>query len=47
MADHTDSFMREVEEELRREQFLRIWQSYGTYLVAAAVLLVLAVGGYK
>lgn len=47
MADHTDSFIREVQEELRREQFLRLWQRFGTYMVAAAVLLVVAVAGYK
>ena len=29
MADRTDSFIREVEEDLRREQFLRLWQRYG------------------
>jgi hypothetical protein len=47
MADGTDTFIREVQEELRREQLLRVWERYGTYLVAAAVLLVLAVAGYK
>ena len=47
MTDHTDSFIREVQEELRREQFLRLWQRFGTYMVAAAVLLVVAVAGYK
>ncbi len=47
MADRTDTFIREVEEDLRREQFLRLWQRYGTYAVAAAVLLVLAIAGYK
>jgi hypothetical protein len=47
MADRTDTFIREVEEDLRREQFQRLWQRYGTFMVAAAVLLVLAVAGYK
>ena len=47
MADGTDSLIREVQEELRREQLTRLWQRYGTYIVAAAVLLVLAVAGYK
>lgn len=47
MADGTDTFIREVQEELRREQLVRLWERYGTYLIAAAVLLVLAVAGYK
>lgn len=47
MADRTDSFIREVEEELRRERFARLWEHYGTYIIVAAVLLVAAVGGYK
>ncbi len=47
MADGTDTFIREVQEELRREQLTRIWERYGTYIVAAVVLLVAAVAGYK
>lgn len=47
MADRTDTFIREIEEDLRRERFLQLWQRYGTYMVAAAVLLVLAIAGYK
>ena len=47
MVDHKDSLIREVDEELRREQLLKLWEKYGTYLVAAALLIVAAVGGYK
>lgn len=47
MADRTDTFIREVEEELRREQMQRLWERYGVYIVAAAVLVVLGVAGYK
>ena len=47
MADRTDTFIREVEEELRREQFQRLWERFGTYAIGIAVLLVLAVAGYK
>lgn len=47
MADQTDHFMREVQEEMRRERLARIWDTYGVFIIAAAVLLVLAVGGYK
>jgi hypothetical protein len=47
MADGTDTLIREVQEELRREQLTRIWERYGTYLIAAVVLLITAVAGYK
>jgi hypothetical protein len=47
MADQTDHFMREVQDEMRRERLARIWDSYGVFIIAGAVLLVLAVGGYK
>jgi len=42
-----DALMREVDEELRREQFQRLWEQYGTYIVAGALALLLGVGGYK
>ena len=47
MADGTDTFLREVQEELRREQLTRIWERYGTYLIAAVIVLIAAVAGYK
>jgi len=47
MADQTDHFMREVQDEMRRERLVKIWDRYGVFIVAGAVLLVLAVGGYK
>ncbi len=47
MADQRDSLLREVDEELRREQFLKLWEKYGTYVVAAVVLIIASVGGYK
>jgi hypothetical protein len=37
----------EVSEELRREQLRRIWQRYGSLIVAAAVLVVVAIGGWR
>ena len=38
---------REVDEELRREQLRRLWERYGTLVIAACVLLVVAVGGWR
>jgi hypothetical protein len=47
MADQQDSLLREVEEEIRREQMEKLWQRYSGLIIAAAALLVLAVAGYK
>jgi hypothetical protein len=41
----TDIF-REVDEELRRESFEKLWRKYGAYAIALAVVIVLAVGAY-
>jgi hypothetical protein len=38
---------REVDEEIRREQLRKLWDRYGSYAVAAAVLVVLAVAGWR
>lgn len=38
---------REVDEEVRREQLKKLWERYGVYLIAACVLLVVAVGGWR
>ncbi len=37
----------EVDEELRREQLKRLWERYGLFIIAAAVLFVAAVGGWR
>jgi hypothetical protein len=47
MADQRDSLAREVDEELRREQLLKLWEQYGSYVVAAVVLVIASIGGYK
>jgi hypothetical protein len=38
---------QEVEEDVRRERYEQLWKKYGNYVIAAAALLVLAVGGYQ
>jgi len=38
---------QEVEEGVRRERYEQLWKKYGNYVIAAAALLVLAVGGYQ
>jgi hypothetical protein len=47
MADDNDSLLREVEEELRRDQMQKIWQRYNGLILGAATLIVLGVAGYK
>ena len=47
MANQDDNFLREVEEEIRRERFERLWKEYGTYFIAGAAVIVIGVLGYK
>lgn len=47
MTDQRDSLAREIDEELRREQLLKLWEKYGTYIIAAAVLIIAGIGGFK
>ena len=47
MVDQRDSLAREIDEELRREQLLKLWEQYGTYVIVAAVLIIAGIGGYK
>ena len=48
MADPIrDVMAREIDEELRREQLLKLWDKYGTYVLGAVLLVILGVGGWK
>jgi hypothetical protein len=38
---------QEVDDEVRREQFKKLWERYQVYIIAAAVLVVLAVAGWR
>jgi hypothetical protein len=42
-----ESLIREVDEEVRQDEYKKIWDRYGTLITAAAVLLVAAVGGFE
>lgn len=37
---------REVDEDLRRDQFMRFWKSYGAAVVTGALLIVVGTGAY-
>lgn len=41
-----DSFVREVDEELRRDQLLQFWQKRGRVLIAVVILGLAAFGGW-
>ena len=45
-TDPADTFVREVDENLRRDQLRERAQRYGGWIVAAAVLFLAAIGGY-
>ncbi len=37
MAEERDLMTREIEEELRRERMLKLWDRFGVYIVGAGV----------
>lgn len=48
MADQTeDALIREVNDELREEQMMKLWQRYGGFVVGVALLVVVIVAGYQ
>jgi hypothetical protein len=38
---NTDEFIREVDEAVRQDQWLKLWKQYGNYVVAAALAVVI------
>ena len=47
MAHENDSFIREVNEELRSDQFRSAWSRYGKIVIVAAALIVVGTAGYR
>jgi hypothetical protein len=47
MVDQRDSLAREIDEELRREQLLKLWERYGIFIIAAATLIIVGIGGFN
>ncbi len=47
MVDNNDSLLREVEEELRREQMQKLWARYNGLIIGLALAIIAGVGGYK
>ena len=46
MANVGDQLIREVEEDLQRERWLRLWRAYGRLALGTVAVVVLAVAGY-
>ena len=44
--DITDTFVREVDENLRRDQLQDFFKAYGSWLIAAVILFLAASGGF-
>ncbi len=42
-----DSLFREVDEAIRQDQLSKLWDKYGLWVVAGAVLIIAGVSGYK
>jgi hypothetical protein len=47
MAAEDEQFIREVEEEYRRDRIAQIWKRYSTVITAAVLLVLVAVGGWR
>ncbi|MGE5260264.1 MAG: tetratricopeptide repeat protein [Actinomycetota bacterium] len=47
MADRDSEFIREVDEAVRQDQYKKLWDQYGIYALAGALVLVAGVAGYK
>lgn len=45
MVDRNDTFTREVDEELRRDQLAKLWEKYNTLILGGAVAILVAVAG--
>lgn len=43
MAD----IFNEVDEEVRRERFLQLWNRYGNYAIVVAILVIAGIGGWR
>lgn len=41
-----EAFMREVDEELRKDQALHVWQNYGRWIIGAVIAGLIAFGGW-
>jgi hypothetical protein len=43
-SGNSDEFIREVDEAVRQDRWLRLWKQYGTYIVGGAIAIVIGTG---
>ncbi len=43
----SDNFLREIDEEVRRDKLAEVWRRYGNLIVGALLLIVAAVAGWR
>jgi hypothetical protein len=43
-SGNTDEFIREVDEAVRQDQWLKLWRQYGNYVIGAAVAVIIGTG---
>lgn len=41
------NFLREIEEDIRRDRLMKIWERYSVFIVGAAIVLVVTVGAWR
>jgi len=42
-----EGILREIDEELRQDQFAMLWKKYGKFILAVAAIIIATVAGYK
>lgn len=47
MADEQDVLLREIDEDLKQERLEKLWNTYGNYAIAGALVLVIGIAGLK
>ncbi len=48
MADReSDQLFKEVDDELRQEQYVKLWKKYGNYVIGFALVAILGVGAFQ
>lgn len=47
MSENNDGIFREVDEEVRQEEYKKLWSRYGNLITGIAVVFVLAIAGWQ
>ncbi|WP_196503053.1 tetratricopeptide repeat protein [Aestuariivirga litoralis] len=47
MSDNNDAIFREVDEEVRQEEYKKLWTRHGRLITAAALLFIAAIAGWQ